>query len=1166
MSKQVLRCIRRTEAYPVHVTGDNLYIGTSAGEILHHVLIPGETPDADSTFILATRLLIPGTPSIGVIGIQQILILPQASKACILCNGTLTFYSLPELSPIYGGKKLVEVAWVGGLDQDTDQDEEEEDYGVDIMICLKSRIRLFRIADEPKTIRHIDIRGCLATSRRGTIACTADNHSYTLVDVVERQQIPLFPISALFEAPEPVSRAVEGTPPRPAQTPRSASGIPTGLLGSTPPGNRYARSSSFNGAQQSPESAKILQSPDRRLSRNPDYDRLNIPPRRSSLEASGLRSASIQRAASPLQHESITSESAPPDSSNVVEKLKPNAVPTRLQPHILTPTSNEFLLTTGTTDHEAGVGIFVNLDGDVVRGTIEFSRYPEAVIVDGRGIDPSVPESPGLVSEEGYVLAIVRSVEKDSERHRIEIQRWDAEQTAVGAEKHWLDISSAVHVASDPSLLSSVGLRRSLSTTTVALRQAVNSLSLKCLRVDDLVGSGEQSVPNEKELSREKGESAFVAQLSTVQTRVMVWSEAQVWWAVRNPLVLRLDAQLHLATKPVEGLKSAVLNRQDIVTVINEVRGKEPPTELDFLGLKYIRQKASVLLFLDLLTRTAFATKITDHDMYTTEEALNDGEIDPRVILLAIRDLQSEVLQGAEGIWLPGGLRAVVEPFLSAQKSTPIASLGRDMLQLVKRFLLHWQRKKGFGSVADEEQVFHSVDAALIRIFLQLDSPSPRGPGAKGSIRAEFASVIDRGVVCFDRAKDLLEGSKRLYLLSRLYQSRKMSAQVLSTWRRILEGEEDASGEFVDGERFLRKYLTKIRDRALVEEYGIWLAAKYPRLGVQVFAEDSSVVKFSPAEAVVILKKGAPDAVKHYLEHLVFGKHLAQYANDLISYYLDSVLGELETNEAARSIVHTSYEAYRAMRPPKPSYSNFAADNAPDAEWWRNRLRLLQLLGGSHGAASKYDVAAVLERVSPHEKELVPEMIILDGRQGRHKEALRLLTHGLGDFDTAVSYCALGGASLYGAISDPALNRPRPSRKEQVELFSYLLEEFIRIEDMSDRISQTSELLTRFAGWFDIGHVRNAPSHFFLVRTTRKHFFISTDLSAAQVLSLVPDTWAVELVAGFLESALRLLVSERNETAIAKALTSAQNLSMHASLIEKLDSFRPVVEDSSQGV
>jgi len=102
-----------------------------------------------------------------------------------------------------------------------------------------------------------------------------------------------------------------------------------------------------------------------------------------------------------------------------------------------------------------------------------------------------------------------------------------------------------------------------------------------------------------------------------------------------------------------------------------------------------------------------------------------------------------------------------------------------------------------------------------------------------------------------------------------------MAPQVLSTWRRILEGEEDAGGEFVDGESFLRKYLSKIRDRALVEDYGTWLAAKNPQLGVQVFAEDGSVVKFTPAQAVEILKAGAPGAVKYFLEYLVFGKNVS---------------------------------------------------------------------------------------------------------------------------------------------------------------------------------------------------------------------------------------------------------------------------------------------------
>jgi hypothetical protein len=93
---------------------------------------------------------------------------------------------------------------------------------------------------------------------------------------------------------------------------------------------------------------------------------------------------------------------------------------------------------------------------------------------------------------------------------------------------------------------------------------------------------------------------------------------------------------------------------------------------------------------------------------------------------------------------------------------------------------------------------------------------------------------------------------------------------VLGTWRRILEGEVDEGGEFLDGENEVRKYLTRARDQSIVEEYGSWLANRNPRLGVQVFADDRSRVTFEPTRAVAVLREKAPAAVKEYLEYLVF--------------------------------------------------------------------------------------------------------------------------------------------------------------------------------------------------------------------------------------------------------------------------------------------------------
>lgn len=85
--------------------------------------------------------------------------------------------------------------------------------------------------------------------------------------------------------------------------------------------------------------------------------------------------------------------------------------------------------------------------------------------------------------------------------------------------------------------------------------------------------------------------------------------------------------------------------------------------------------------------------------------------------------------------------------------------------------------------------------------------------------------------------------------------------------------------------------------------------------------------------------------------------------------------------------------------------------------------------------------------------------------------------HGLGDFDTAISYCLSSGSSIFrsglGLISSEA--GQAPSREEQARLFGYLLAEFLRIEDVSARIERTGELLERFGGWFD---VRNVSTYF----------------------------------------------------------------------------------------
>lgn len=143
-------------------------------------------------------------------------------------------------------------------------------------------------------------------------------------------------------------------------------------------------------------------------------------------------------------------------------------------------------------------------------------------------------------------------------------------------------------------------------------------------------------------------------------------------------------------------------------------------------------------------------------------------------------------------------------------------------------------------------------------------------------LRSELNRLVDHWKGNFDHAVALLESYHRLYVLSRLYQSRKMSGNVLKTWRRIIEGEVDAGGEITPAgvEVQMRRYLVKIKDVQLVEEYGAWLAGRNPQLGIQVFADNTSRVILDPSDAVKLLKERAPNAVQEYLEHLVFSKNV----------------------------------------------------------------------------------------------------------------------------------------------------------------------------------------------------------------------------------------------------------------------------------------------------
>ena len=142
----------------------------------------------------------------------------------------------------------------------------------------------------------------------------------------------------------------------------------------------------------------------------------------------------------------------------------------------------------------------------------------------------------------------------------------------------------------------------------------------------------------------------------------------------------------------------------------------------------------------------------------------------------------------------------------------------------------------------------------------------------------------------------------------------------------------------------------------------------------------------------------------------------------------------------------------------------------------------------------------------------------------------------LGDFDTAVSYCLLGGSSIFRPPSGFVPEDQIPSKEEQAVLFNYLLHQFLAIEDLASRIERTSELLERFGPWFD----------------------------AAYVLSLLPNDWSINVFSTFLINALQRMVREKKGTVMIKALSGAQNLQVNEQFIEKARELGPILSEDKE--
>ncbi|OLL25110.1 Transforming growth factor-beta receptor-associated protein 1 [Neolecta irregularis DAH-3] len=692
---------------------------------------------------------------------------------------------------------------------------------------------------------------------------------------------------------------------------------------------------------------------------------------------------------------------------------------------------DEFLVTSGPPGGDNGIGMFIDMNGDVTRGTLMFSQYPKSIAV-----------------EFPFVAAL-------SEGGMIELHNVLSQQPT--------------QVINTSDIFSSTTLCRVSRGCSVTISSLAEKLAMVELRT--VPKSTTCQIPSEPStplhIHRRMEEIEVAQRISTVSARIFVAGGQKVGCLVTTPQLIHLDELL--GNNEIE--EALVTAKESFKTL----EPGNPQAERIYHELSYTHQKAGFLY----LGRTLFDDALRVFKL---------GNADPRLL----------VLKNTHG------------PDVSEDILTELRDSASQML---KAYMSFFREKKGFGSVGVGDagyNLFRVVDYVLLKILLN---------STTFESKVELEDLIDGGVDCFEEAVTMLEEKGRYFLLGRLFESKKFDRDILETWAKLIDGTW-VDQEFQNGPEKLTNFLLQCDDLVLIWKYGTWLVERFPKLGISIFMDDRISRSFKIDDILQELGDKSAEAYMEYLEFLVFKERQLEpkYYNELINLYITKILSSLE-DIGVRANIEATVDHFRRMPFTKPSYIEYLSTLTPSTnpkihEFTNTRVGLLNLLQG----VFDYDTEAVLKRVQREQYFLLAELIILYGRLNRHAEAIRLLSHDLKDFEGAEAYCLNGGTTISSFLRNDRID----VEKTREDLFSLLLVDYLSLPQYEDRLVQTCRILDRWGTCLDVN----------------------------MVLEVIPDSWSVDILSGFLTSTLRRLVQQKREIQITKTLRRLEHVNASVALID----------------
>ncbi|KAI0365806.1 hypothetical protein BV20DRAFT_1003554 [Pilatotrama ljubarskyi] len=183
--------------------GSEIYVGCSNGELLRFAL-QANTTEAPESYTLLSRQTIPNEKPV-----DEIVLAPSISRALILSDHQVHFYTLPSLDmvPLILIKPIRNVI---AFAVDEQHLKRPPQYANDIPVpvepiefCVVKRnaIALYSLRERLFFQKEIPLpTGGVLARRTGRFLCIADRENYNVIDLLQASLIPLLPISQAADA------------------------------------------------------------------------------------------------------------------------------------------------------------------------------------------------------------------------------------------------------------------------------------------------------------------------------------------------------------------------------------------------------------------------------------------------------------------------------------------------------------------------------------------------------------------------------------------------------------------------------------------------------------------------------------------------------------------------------------------------------------------------------------------------------------------------------------------------------------------------------------------------------------------------------------------------------------------------------------------------------